>query len=217
MSENLDKYYSIKGPSSGEFKDRGSKFFGYLYPVTSLEEFEKHLIDLRKEHLKARHYCYAYRLNFEEELFRMNDDGEPSGTAGKPIYGQLLKHNLFDVACVVVRYFGGTKLGTSGLINAYKLSALDAIQQADIEDRYLTHSIKFEFDYAQMGEIMELVKSQNIFISSKTFEQTPILVLNIPKSETELTLRQLKAKLLKVDLEYIDIKSKVPGCTFSYL
>ncbi|MEM6700850.1 MAG: YigZ family protein, partial [Bacteroidota bacterium] len=127
-----DQYKTLAAPSTGEFKDRGSKFFAYAFPVETETEVATALEQVKKEHFKARHHCYAYRLGMDKNNFRANDDGEPSGMAGRPILGQIDSWELTDVFIVVVRYFGGTKLGTSGLINAYKKSAMDALEQAEI-------------------------------------------------------------------------------------
>jgi uncharacterized YigZ family protein len=133
----IDHYKTIAGPSTGEFKDRGSKFFAYAFPVFTEEEWQEELEAVKKEHFKARHHCYAYRLGVDQNNFRANDDGEPSGTAGRPILGQIDSFELTNVLIIVVRYFGGTKLGTSGLINAYKLSAAAALDNATIEERLI--------------------------------------------------------------------------------
>lgn len=127
----LDVYNTIESISEGLFKDKGSKFIAYTFPSDSTERFQISLEKIKKEHIKARHFCYAYRIGIDGTLYRANDDGEPSGTAGKPILGQIDKYELTNIGIVVVRYFGGVKLGTSGLINAYRLAAKESIENSD--------------------------------------------------------------------------------------
>lgn len=144
--QNADHYFTIEKPSMAEFKDRGSKFLGYAFPVISAENFKHYLQDLKKEHAKAVHHCFAYRLGLTNNIFRVSDDGEPAGTAGRPILGQIDSSGVTDVAIIVVRYFGGTLLGVPGLINAYKSAASMALQltpfvQKTIECYYDVHDI----------------------------------------------------------------------------
>ncbi|MFT7606590.1 MAG: putative YigZ family protein, partial [Saprospiraceae bacterium] len=146
----IDLYKTIVAPSIGEFKDRGSKFIAYAYPVYTEEEWQEHLNTVKKEHFKARHHCFAFRIGLDKNNFRANDDGEPSGTAGRPILGQIDSFELTNVFVVVVRYFGGTKLGVSGLINAYKNATIDAFQQATIIEKTVEDIYKISFHYALM-------------------------------------------------------------------
>lgn len=157
-----DTYKTIVRPAEGYFKDKGSKFFSFLFPVTDEEEIKGILARIKKEHFSARHHCYAWRLGQEEIRTRANDDGEPSSTAGKPILGQLVSHELTDVLCVVVRYFGGTLLGVSGLINAYRLAATDAIDHAETEVRIIEQEFELNFSYRELNAVMLVLKNENL-------------------------------------------------------
>lgn len=157
-----DTYKTISKPAEGFFKDKGSKFISFAYPVTSEDEIREHIQTLKKEHHSARHHCYAWRLGYEKLQFRANDDGEPSSTAGKPILGQIQSFDLTDILIVVVRYFGGTLLGVSGLINAYRNAALDAINQAGIIEKLVEHQLLIEFGYEAMNEVMKIFKDEKL-------------------------------------------------------
>ena len=155
-----DTYKTISKPSEGIFKDKGSKFIAFAYPVTSEDEIRQIIQTIKKEHHSARHHCYAWRLGHEKLLFRANDDGEPSSTAGKPILGQIQRFDLTNILIIVVRYFGGTLLGVSGLINAYRYAALDALNQAEIIDKLVEGLLLIEFDYGAMNEVMKIFKDE---------------------------------------------------------
>jgi uncharacterized YigZ family protein len=157
-----DSFRTILKPSEGLFKDKGSKFHAFAFPVSSEEEIKEILLTLKKEHHSARHHCYAWRLGHEKLMFRANDDGEPSSTAGKPILGQIQSFDLTNILIVVVRYFGGTLLGVSGLINAYRNAALDAINQSQIIDQIVERKIQIEFDYETMNEVMKVFKDEKL-------------------------------------------------------
>jgi uncharacterized YigZ family protein len=157
-----DTYKTISKPSEGLFKDKGSKFISYAYPVSSEDQIREIVLTLKKEHHSARHHCYAWRLGHEKLLFRAVDDGEPSSTAGKPILGQIQSHDLTNILIVVVRYFGGTLLGVSGLINAYKNAALDAINQAEIVEKIVEQNLLIEFGYGVMNEVMKVFKDEKL-------------------------------------------------------
>ena len=216
MENKPDQYYTIKAASVSEFKEKGSKFIGYLFPVREIKDFELRLEELRKEHFKANHHCYAYRINYENEKYRFSDDGEPSATAGKPIYGQIIKNQLYDVACISVRYFGGTKLGTSGLITSYRASCAMAIEQAEIIEKTLSHKIDLDFDYSIMGNLMSALKQLDIEITKKNLGTTGNLQIEIPKSMSSGKIDLLKAKLLQVSIEQINEKSSVAGLKISF-
>lgn len=216
MENKPDQYLTIKEPVISEFKEKGSKFLGYLFPVREIKEFEKHIEELRKEHFKANHHCFAYRINYESEQYRFSDDGEPSGTAGKPIYGQIIKNNLYDIACISVRYFGGTKLGTSGLITSYRASCAMAIDQAQIIEKTLSHIIQLDFDYSIMGNLMSALKQLEIPIIHKKLEESGSLKIEIPKSLSFARIDLLKAKLLGVSLEQIEEKTTVAGLKIKF-
>ena len=153
-----DSYQTIASPSEGEYKEKGSKFLAYAYPMDAESDLDGFIASLRDIHPKARHYCYAYKLGLDGTRFRANDDGEPSGTAGKPIYGQILSFGLTNVCIIVIRYFGGTKLGASGLIHAYKEASKAALDNAAIIEKYLYISYQLTFGYDHMGHIMNALK-----------------------------------------------------------
>ncbi len=157
-----DTFKTIKTQSEGLYKDKGSKFIAYAIPVVSEEEIKEHLQELRRKHYDARHHCYAYALGPVRDAFRINDDGEPSGTAGKPIYGQILSHDLTNILIVVIRYFGGVKLGVRGLINAYKAAAQEAIANNETEEKIIREVYELGFDYPLMNEVMRVLKEHDL-------------------------------------------------------
>ncbi|MES2627810.1 MAG: YigZ family protein [Bacteroidota bacterium] len=170
MMEKAD-YKTVSGPSEGVYKEKGSKFIGLLYPLESETEVKKLIEPLRKAHPGACHFCYAYRLGFAGEQYRANDDGEPAGTAGKPILNQLLSAELTNVLLVVVRYFGGTKLGVSGLITAYKEAAIEAVNTAKIELKQVCDWYLIDFSYDQIGDINRLLKDRSAVLVDKNFDE----------------------------------------------
>ncbi|NJL77570.1 MAG: YigZ family protein [Saprospiraceae bacterium] len=206
----MDQYQTIVVPTFGEFKDRGSKFLAYAYPIQSEEEGLNYLKNLKKEHFKAVHYCYAYRMGLDKNNFRANDDGEPSGTAGKPILGQIDSFELTNIIVIVVRYFGGTKLGTSGLIQAYKSSTSEALKQAEITTKYLYDTFRITFDYAVMGDVMNALKKVELEIITQNFEESPYLQVIIRRSLVAEKLLQLKALIAKVSLEEAALIQTLP-------
>jgi uncharacterized YigZ family protein len=181
----MDIYQTIEQESQGYFKDKGSKFYAFAFPVKNEEEIKEKLQSLRKEHHSARHHCYAWRLGSEEITFRANDDGEPSSTAGKPILGQLQSFNLTNVLLVVVRYFGGILLGTSGLINAYRSAAADALKNAEIKQKTIEREIILDFTYNEMAEVMNVIKHENLTVIYTRFEEKCNLVFSVRKSEID--------------------------------
>jgi len=196
-----DAYRTIAAPSTGEFKDRGSKFIAYAWPVRTEAAALEHLEALRKEHFKARHHCFAWRFDPDGSRFRANDDGEPSGTAGRPILGQIDSFSLTYVVVVVVRYFGGTLLGTSGLINAYREAAAEALRNAEIIECLVKDVLRLDFDYALMPDVMNAVKKLELEVQRQNFEDRGLLEIGIRQSETAATLLRLKAQLWKVSEE----------------
>lgn len=196
-----DSYHTITAPATGEFKDRGSKFLGYAYPVRSEEEALVYLEMLRKEHFKARHHCFAWRLGVDGTRFRANDDGEPGGTAGRPILGQIDSFGLTDVFIVVVRYFGGTLLGSSGLIHAYREAAAEALRNAEIVEKIIKDHFTLDFDYALMPDVMNAVKKLDLEIIQQTFDERGLLVVSIRQTETIDRLLKLKSLIWKVSTE----------------
>ncbi len=184
--EEGDFYYTVNGFSEGLFKDRGSRFIALAYPVSSETEAKEKLNEVKKKYYDARHHCYAFRINPENEFSRSSDDGEPSGTAGKPILNRLMSKNLFNVIVIVVRYFGGTKLGTSGLINAYKSATEEAIANAVISKKIITRRVKISFDYPLMNKVMRIVKEENLKIKNQKFELSCELTFDVEKSKESL-------------------------------
>ncbi|MDP4207872.1 MAG: YigZ family protein [Bacteroidota bacterium] len=179
MADQPDKYNTINLPSTGIFKDKGSKFLAFAYPVKDENEVKIMVDTLRKEYFDARHHCFAYRIGADKLAFRANDDGEPSGTAGKPILGQILSNDLTNILIVVVRYFGGVLLGTGGLINAYKSASADAIANAVIVEKYVFNIYQIYFDYLQMNAVMKLVKDYDLDASNQIFEMSCSMKLRI--------------------------------------
>ena len=178
-----DSYKTIREKSEGLFKDRGSKFLSYAFPVETEEEIKDILNLIKKEHHSARHHCYAWRLGTEEINFRANDDGEPSSTAGKPILGQLLSFELTNSLIIVVRYFGGTLLGTSGLINAYRSAAAKAIGNATIITRTIEDKFTLKFTYKEMNQVMQIIKQENLNLTGTRFELECELNFTVRKSQ----------------------------------
>lgn len=206
-----DAYQTITSETIGEFKDRGSKFIAYAYPVFTESKCQQQLESVRKLHPKARHHCYAYRLGLDKNNYRANDDGEPSGTAGRPMLGQIDSFDLTNVIIIVVRYFGGTLLGTSGLINAYKSSAADALAKAEIVERIVEEVYQLKFDYALMSNVMNAVKKLNIEITQQHFENEASIEIAIRQSEVQNTLLQLKALIGNLRMEEVDAETKIEG------
>lgn len=165
-----DSYKTIKNNSEGFFKDRGSKFFGYAYPYTSEEELKNKIEELKKEHHTARHHCYAYRFKPDYSVYRANDDGEPTNAAGKPILGQIDAKDLTNVAVVVVRYFGGTKLGVGGMMNAYKTAALEALNNAEIIECTIDDLFEVSFGYPEINTVMRFIKDLGVEIVNQKME-----------------------------------------------
>lgn len=211
-----DTYQTIAAPSTGEFRDRGSKFLAYAFSVYDEAAIEQHLEDSKKLHPKARHHCYAWRLGLDGNQFRANDDGEPSGTAGRPILGQIDSFELTNVLVIVVRYFGGTKLGTSGLINAYKVSTAAALQQAEIEERQLERVYALTFSYGLMSDVMNAVKQQGAEIIQQEFTDQGHLQLAIRQSEAESTMQRIRAQIAGVFLEEKEKWETIEGLDIEY-
>lgn len=180
-----DSYLTIEKPAEGKYKDKGSKFLAYAFPVDSEDEIKNHLQTLKKEHHAARHHCYAWCLGAEKKHFRTNDDGEPSSTAGKPIIGQINKHNLTNILIVVVRYFGGTLLGVSGLINAYRKAASDAINNATVTEKLVEIKFSVDFEYINMNNVMKIFKDENLPQIDNDFNLRCKIISSIRKSEKE--------------------------------
>lgn len=207
----IDQYHTLSAAAYGEFRDRGSKFLAYAFPVYTEEEWQACLLEVKKEHPKGRHHCYAYRMGVDKNNFRANDDGEPSGTAGRPILGQIDSFELTNVIVIVVRYFGGTLLGTSGLINAYKLSTAAALESASIITRLVEDVYRLEFHYGLMSQVMNAVKKLKLEIVQQSFTESGLLEVAIRQSEVEDTLLKLKAYIQQVSMEEAALLESIGG------
>ncbi|MCK9411225.1 MAG: YigZ family protein [Prolixibacteraceae bacterium] len=190
-----DTYQSIDRPSEGLYKERGSKFISFAFPVQNEETIKEILAGIRKEHFSARHCCYAWSLGIGQERYRVNDDGEPSGTAGKPIFGQIQSHQLTNILVVVVRYFGGTLLGVSGLLQAYKHAAGDALSNAKIVTKTVEYILEILFDYAAMNDLMQLIKEEQLEIVATQFDLQCSIQIKVRSSKME----EVDSKLIKIE------------------
>ena len=191
MNAISDTYRSIEAPSRGVYKELGSKFLAFAYPVETEEAAKSILEEVRKEYFDARHHCYAWRIGLTGEPYRMNDDGEPSSTAGRPIHGQLLSNGLSDILVVVVRYFGGTKLGVPGLIRAYKTATQDAIANARIIEKVAGETLTVTFDYLQMNDVMKVLKDMDITPVNQQFDLRCTLTARVRLTRVEEFRKQL--------------------------
>ncbi len=198
-----ESYFTVKSASKGLFKDRGSKFYSFVFHVSTEDEIRTHLEQLRKEYHDARHHCYAWRLKPDHSLYRSNDDGEPSSSAGKPILTQIEARELTNVLVVVIRYFGGTLLGVGGLINAYKSAAADALEKCTISKKYVYHSFEVRFDYSQMNSVMKIIKDHELKNYDHEFEMTCSLKFDVRIDKAEGVLKLFdtlrECKVLRMD------------------
>lgn len=203
MSLFEDQYKTINAPSEGTFRDKGSKFIAYSYPFTDENTLKDILSNVKSSHPKARHHCYAYRLGMDRSVFRINDDNEPAGSAGRPILNTLLSNDLTNILVIVVRYFGGTLLGIPGLINAYKSATQESINNATIIEKHQKDIYRIDFDYLQMNNVMRIIKEEDLDILNQTFDNNCKMEIAIRTSlvnrvTTNLsTLPNLKLKYLK--------------------
>jgi len=195
-----DFFFTIKEAVTAEYKDRGSKFIAFAYPLQSIDEFKIHLNALKKEQSKAVHHCFAYRIGIDGNNFRVSDDGEPSGTAGRPILGQIDSKKLTNILIIVVRYFGGTLLGVPGLINAYKTAALMSLQAAAIIQKPVYINYRLEFNYELMNDVMRIIKLYNCEVVKNETQLFCLVELGVPKSKLNEVLSKIK------DLRSIEIK-----------
>lgn len=193
--EAKDQYKTVEHPATGIFRDKGSKFIAYIYPVSADTEIKPILMQLKAEHPKARHHCWAYRLGMDTSNYRLNDDGEPSGTAGRPILNSLLSAELTNVFVVVVRYFGGMLLGVPGLINAYKSATLDAIENSNIVEKTENLVYSVRCDYLELNQVMRIIKESSLIVKSQTFDLECSFLLEVRKALGQ----ELLGKLNKVD------------------
>lgn len=206
MSEEIDSYKTISRPTEEVlYKEKNSKFFGYAFPIQKEEEVKEILEGIKKVHYNARHWCYAFQLGAEQIYYRANDDGEPSNTAGAPIYGQIQSFEVTDILIVVVRYFGGIKLGVGGLITAYRAAAQMAMEEADIIEKTIDKKFKVRFEYKDMNNVMRVIKEKNLNILDQTMEMSCEIELSIRKSEYPQALEAFvpfyEVKVIEADAE----------------
>lgn len=195
-----DLYRTVDQPAEGIFRDKGSKFIAYIYPISAETEIKAILQQLKAEHPKARHHCWAYRLGMDTSNYRINDDGEPSGTAGRPILNSLLSSELTNIFVVVVRYFGGTLLGVPGLINAYKSATIAAIENSNIIEKTENVVYSVKCDYLQLNQVMRIIKETDLVVKSQSFDLECSFLLEVRKATADI----LRAKLAQVDQIQID-------------
>lgn len=193
-------YKTIIKSSEGLFKDKGSKFIAVAFHAETVEECNLVLQQVKKQYHDARHHCFAYRVNPEDEKFRSNDDGEPSGSAGKPILNQLYSFELINVMVIVVRYFGGTKLGVSGLINAYKTSTRDALGNSKLVIRYLTKEYELIFEYPLMNDIMRVIKEEDLKILKQDYTNSCVIKISVKKNNVDRVLSRFE-KIRSLDIK----------------
>lgn len=201
--KETDFYYTIESTAVAEFKDRGSKFLAYSFPVKNTDDFKKYLQELKKEHAKAVHHCYAYRLGIDGNNFRTSDDNEPAGTAGKPILGQIDSKNLTDVLIVVVRYFGGTLLGIPGLINAYKTASSLVLQCTPVVQKSVEVIYELRFNYTEMNEVMRILKHFKCTVIKNEMQLFCRIETGIAKTKIDEVLPALK-EVRNLDLHPLD-------------
>jgi len=190
-----DTYQTIVQPSEGLYKEKGSRFISMAFPIQNEEMIKEIISGIRKEHFSARHCCYAWRLGTNQERFRINDDGEPSGTAGRPIFGQIQSHQLTNILLIVIRYFGGTLLGVSGLINAYKSAANEAIANANIVTRTVEHLMEILFEYTAMNNLMHLIKDEQLEIVDSHFDLQCYVHIKVRSG----MLEEIETKIAKIE------------------
>ena len=196
----MNSYSTISTPSEGLYKEKGSKFIAFAYPVVTEDEAKSQVKQIKKKHPKARHHCYAYRVGTDDTVFRANDDGEPSGTAGKPILGQIDSKELFNVIVIVVRYFGGTLLGASGLTRAYKSAAKDAISNAEIISKTVLEHYLLKFEYGKINAVMQILKREHVRVNKKVFGELCELTIAVDRKESSTVVATLnKIRNLSVD------------------
>jgi uncharacterized YigZ family protein len=200
-----DIYKTIKAPAEGVFRDRGSRFLAYAFPVTNQEGVKPILDLLRKEHHDARHHCFAYMIGSERTIFRSSDDGEPSGTGGRPILGQINSFGLTNILIVVVRYFGGTLLGVSGLINAYRFAAESSIQNSEIIECILKDYYEIKYPYDSMNAVMKIIKEEDISQSGQSFETVCSIIIGFRTTAKEKVLNRF-GRIEGIELNYLETR-----------
>lgn len=204
MIESKDTYKTILGPSEEIlFKEKNSKFFGYAFPISTEDDVKVHLEQLKKQHFSARHWCYAYQIGTEKISFRANDDGEPNNSAGMPIYGQIQSFEVTNILIVVVRYFGGVKLGVGGLISAYKTAAQMALENAQIIEKTIDVFFKLTFDYKNMNKVMRVIKEKSLEIVSQKMEMNCEIIVSTRKKNAE-NIFDIFSNLFEVEIKKLD-------------
>jgi uncharacterized YigZ family protein len=202
---NSDTYKTIASFSHGLYKEKGSRFISVAIPISDADEIKPVIEKIRKEHHEARHHCYAYMIGHERLIWRVNDDGEPSGTAGRPILGQINSLALTDIAIIVTRYFGGTLLGVSGLINAYRSAAASALENASLIEKTVQEYYEVTFPYISMNDVMRILKDENLGQSGQSFNLECKLILNFRLSSKEKVLARL-SRIDSLNLKYIETR-----------
>ena len=197
-----DNYFTIQSPAEGTFRDRGSKFIAFIFPVLNDPDVKLKLQNIKKEHPSATHHCYAYILGADKSAYRVNDDGEPSGSAGKPIYNALLSKDLTNTMIIVVRYFGGTQLGIPGLINAYKSASLDAISKAKIIEKYVEEIYELSFNYECMNDVMRIIKNYQLEVIEQKSEEKVAIKIAVRKSLAD-ELQEFSSKIINLECKYL--------------
>ncbi len=202
--ENKDTYRTIDAVSEETlFKDRNSKFFGYAFPITSEEEVKSIIEGLKKQHHSARHWCYAWQIGTENIKYRANDDGEPSNSAGQPIYGQIQSFDVTNILIVVVRYFGGTKLGVGGLINAYKTAAQLALESSEIIQKTIDKKFVLIFEYKDMNKVMRIIKEHNLNIIKQELELSCKIYISVRKNIVD-KIKDVFSPLYEVEIKQVE-------------
>mgnify|MGYP006385169497 FL=1 len=197
-----DTYKILVGEGDGLYKEKGSKFIAKAFPVCSEDEVKARVAEFKKQYFDARHHCYAFIINPDKSCYRSSDDGEPSGTAGKPILNQILSKDVTNVCVVVVRYFGGIKLGVPGLINAYKTAAREALDNATVVEKTIDEVYSVEFDYPLMNEVMRVLKEENLEQQNPRYELSCYLEISVRKKDADRVVDKLK-RLYGVKIEYV--------------
>lgn len=202
MSLFEDTYFTIAEPAEGIFRDKGSKFIAYAYPFREEGKLKEIIAELKALHPKARHHCWAYRLSPDRSVFRVNDDGEPSGTAGRPILNALLSKDVTNILVVVVRYFGGTLLGVPGLINAYKTATQEALAEANIIEKTVNDIYKIDFEYLAMNDVMRVIKDESITVLDQQFDNACVMKVEMRKMQVNAFVQKME-KIDGVKVSYL--------------
>lgn len=192
MSLFEDTYYTINDTAEGIFRDKGSKFIAYAYPFKDENKLKEIIAELKSLHPKARHHCWAYRLSPDRSVFRVNDDGEPSGTAGRPILNALLSKDVTNILVVVVRYFGGTLLGVPGLINAYKTATQEALEAATIVEKTVNDVYQIDFEYLAMNDVMRVIKDENLTVFEQQFDNACTMTVEMRKMQVNAFVQKME-------------------------